>query len=134
MIQFFRDEKSRLYHYLTNHNLCIEGAKKIGAVIVNLGAEDLMEGKPYLVFGLIWQIIKIGLLKEVTVERHPELMQLAEEGGVDLQSLPAEELLLKWFNYHLRKNGYSDQVANFTTDVKVGFHSLWIKRGLIPPS
>ena len=45
MIKYFRDEKSRVYNMITNQNLCIEGAKKIGAIVVNMGAEDLMIGK-----------------------------------------------------------------------------------------
>lgn len=118
MIKYFRDEKSKLYHCITNHNLCLDGARKIGAVIVNLGAEDLMEGKPYLVFGLIWQIIKIGLLRHVSLEAHPELHQLREEGEDDLSNLPPEELLLKWMNYHLKKSGHSYQVTNFSDDIK----------------
>jgi hypothetical protein len=48
MIKAFRDEKSKTYQVIVNHNLCIEGAKKIGAVVVNLGAEDLMVGKVLL--------------------------------------------------------------------------------------
>lgn len=119
IVKYFRDEKSKMYHQLTNLNLSIVGAKKIGAVVVNLGAEDLMAGKPYLVFGLLWQIIKIGLLKEVSVQKHPELLQLQNDGEEDMANLPAEALLLKWMNYHLKKtSGGAEFVSNFAKDVK----------------
>jgi hypothetical protein len=45
MIKYFNDEKSVIYHRIVNQNLCIDGARQIGAIIVNLGAEDLLEGK-----------------------------------------------------------------------------------------
>jgi plastin-1 len=118
MIKYFKDERSKTYHQINNHNLAIDGAKKIGAIIVNLGAEDLLEGKPYLVFGLLWQIIKIGLLKEVTTEKHPELLLLVEGDDVS-RNLPPEELLLKWFNWQLeRATGGSMNVHNLSKDIK----------------
>jgi plastin-1 len=121
----FRDEKSRTYNQIANHNLCIDGARKIGAIVVNLGAEDLMEGKPYLVFGLLWQVIKIGMLREVTLEKHPELLQLQEGDEEDLKNLPAEELLLKWLNWHLKKSiGQDFQVENFSADIHVRWLSI----------
>ena len=114
VIKQFRDDKAKIHHVIVNQNLCIEGAKKIGAVVVNMGAEDLAEGKPYLVFGLLWQIIKIGLLQEVDVGKHPELAGL-KEGEEDLANLPPEELLLKWFNWHLKRAGTEEFVANFSS-------------------
>lgn len=119
MIMRFRDERSRTYHQLQNHLLCIEGARRIGAKIVNVGPEDLVEGKPYLVFGLLWQIIKVGLLKDISVSKHPEMFADMADAGVDMSKLPAEELLLKWFNWHLKKCKSGLTVTNFSADMKV---------------
>jgi plastin-1 len=69
---------------------------------------------------LVWQIIKIGLLKEVTLEKHPELLRL-KEGEEDISNLPPEELLLKWVNYHLKKADVAERVENFSSDLKVCF-------------
>lgn len=33
--------------------------------------------------------------------------------------MPAEKILLRWMNFHLRKAGYKKIVSNFTSDVKV---------------
>jgi plastin-2 len=38
--------------------------------VVNIGAEDLKEGKPYLVLGLLWQVIKIGLFADIELSRN----------------------------------------------------------------
>lgn len=113
-------EKTRILHSICNQNLVLEGAKRIGAVVVNLGAEDLHAGKPYLVFGLLWQIIKIASLKEVSLERHPEVWDQLGDSKESLGNVHPEELLLKWLNYHFRKstNDDSTSVSNFSSDLK----------------
>ena len=36
----------------------------------------------------------------------------------DLMSLPADAILLRWFNYHLQEAGSSRRVHNFSGDIK----------------
>ena len=48
-----------------NNNLVIFSAKGIGCNVVNIGSADLIEGREHLILGLIWQIIKIGLLNKI---------------------------------------------------------------------
>lgn len=38
--------------------------------MVNIGAQDLKEGKPHLVLGLLWQIIKVGLFADIEISRN----------------------------------------------------------------
>ena len=40
---------------IENCNLAINAAKSIGCQITNIGATDLMEGRPHLVLGIAWQ-------------------------------------------------------------------------------
>jgi hypothetical protein len=54
------------------------------------------------------------------------IVQLAEELKWDdhqefeeLLRLPAEKLLLRWMNYHLKKAGYQKVVSNYSSDIKV---------------
>lgn len=51
-------------------NLALNSASAIGCHVVNIGAEDLNEGKPYLVLGLLWQVIKIGLFADIELSRN----------------------------------------------------------------
>jgi len=69
---------------------------------------------------MIWQLVKIQLLNNISLKNHPELIRLLEEGEelADLMKLTPEQLLLRWFNYHLKQAGSSKRVKNFTTDVK----------------
>jgi len=100
--------------------LAINSAASIGCSIVNIGAQDLMDGTHHLVLGLLWQIIKIGLLSKVNLKLHPELYRLLEEGETleDLMKLSAEQILLRWFNFHLKEAGSNRRVHNFSGDIK----------------
>jgi plastin-1 len=103
-----------------NNNLVINSAKAIGCSVVNIGSQDLIEGREHLVLGLVWQIIKVGLLGKVNLQLHPELYRLLAPGEAleDLLKLPADELLLRWFNYHLCQAGWHRKVTNFSSDIK----------------
>ena len=52
--------KLDVYRKTENLLLAINSAQAIGCNIVNIGAGDLMEGKPHLVLGLLWQIIRVS--------------------------------------------------------------------------
>lgn len=101
-----------------NLNLALNSASAIGCQVVNIGAQDLKEGKPHLVLGLLWQIIRIGLFANIELSRNEALAALLEEGETleDLMRLSPEELLLRWMNFHLKKVGIT--VKNFSSDVK----------------
>ncbi|RXM97399.1 Plastin-3 [Acipenser ruthenus] len=53
-----------------NLNLALNSASAIGCHVVNIGALDLREGKPHLVLGLLWQIIKIGLFADIELSKN----------------------------------------------------------------
>lgn len=103
-----------------NQNLCINSAKAIGCSVVNIGASDLVSGTEHLVLGLVWQIIKIQLLCNINLKHHPELCRLLEPGEdlASLLKLSPEQILIRWFNYHLRRAGSPRTVSNFGNDIK----------------
>jgi plastin-1 len=105
-----------------NNNLVINSAKAIGCSVVNIGASDLIEGKQHLVLGLVWQIIKRGLTAKINLQYHPELYRLLadQETLDDLLSLPAEEILVRWFNYQLKASGKWEKphITNFSSDLR----------------
>ncbi|KAJ6843596.1 fimbrin-5-like [Iris pallida] len=105
-----------------NHTLCLNSAKAIGCTVVNIGTQDLVEGRPHLLLGLISQIIKIQLLADLNLKKTPQLVELVDDSRdvEELLSLPPEKMLLKWMNFHLKKAGYEKTVTNFSSDVKDG--------------
>jgi len=92
------------FHMTENNNVVIESAKGIGCSVVNIGARDIAEVNETLILGLIWQIIRRGLLGKIDIKLHPELYRLLEDGETLEQflRLPPEQIVLRWFNYHLK--------------------------------
>eukprot|EP01080_Neovahlkampfia_damariscottae_P010188 gene10188-2607_t len=103
-----------------NCTLCVNSATGIGVSTVNIGANDIIEGTPHIVLGIVWQIIKVGLLAEISLKDHPELIVLMEEGETvaDMLKKNPEEILRRWFNYQLNKAGSDRRVKGFTDDIK----------------
>jgi len=100
--------KLNTFHMTENNNIVIESAKGIGCSVVNIGAQDIIEVREHLILGLIWQIIRRGLLGKIDIKLHPELYRLLENGETLEQflRLPPEQILLRWFNYHLKNAGW----------------------------
>uniref|UniRef100_A0A8C5ALP9 Plastin-3 n=1 Tax=Gadus morhua TaxID=8049 RepID=A0A8C5ALP9_GADMO len=115
--------KKKLTPFTTqeNLNLALNSASAIGCHVVNIGALDLKEGKPHLVLGLLWQIIKIGLFADIELSRNEALAALLRDGETleDLMKLSPEELLLRWANFHLENAGWQ-KISNFSGDIKAG--------------
>lgn len=105
-----------------NANIVINSAKAIGCIVVNVHSEDIIDGKEHLILGLIWQIIRRGLLSKVDIKYHPELYRLLDDDETLEQfiRLPPEQILLRWFNYHLKIAGSQRRVANFAKDISDG--------------
>ncbi|CAM0881247.1 unnamed protein product [Alopecurus aequalis] len=103
-----------------NHTLCLNSAKAIGCTVVNIGTQDLAEGRPHLILGLISQIIKIQLLADVNLKSTPQLVELVEDSQEmeELMNLSPEKILLRWMNFQLKKGGFQRTVTNFSSDIK----------------
>ncbi|KAJ1985872.1 fimbrin [Dimargaris cristalligena] len=129
-----RGKKLSPFQIIENNNLVVNSAKAIGCSVVNIGSQDLIEGREHLILGLIWQIIKIGLLAKIDIKLHPELYRLLEEDETLEQflKLPADAILLRWFNYHLKAANWNRRVSNFSTDVKDGENYTVLLNQLVP--
>jgi plastin-1 len=103
-----RNKALNAFQMTENNNLVIQSAKAIGCSVVNIGSSDIAEGREHLILGLIWQIIRRGLLAQIDIKLHPELYRLCEEGETidDLLRLTPDQILLRWFNYHLKAAGW----------------------------
>ncbi|XP_050383649.1 fimbrin-5-like [Argentina anserina] len=117
-----------------NHTLCLNSAKAIGCTVVNIGTQDLAEGRPHLLLGLISQIIKIQLLADLNLKKTPQLVELVDDSQEveELLGLPPEKVLLKWMNFHLKKAGYEKQVTNFSSDIKDGAAYAYLINAIAP--
>lgn len=105
-----------------NLNLCLNSSKMIGCVIVNITAPLIQEKRAHIILGLLWQIIRSQAESKINLHDNPYLIRLKHENEEigDLLKLSPEQLLLRWFNYHLEKAGSTNRVKNFSADVKDG--------------
>lgn len=62
-------KKLNVYTIQENNILVVNSASAIGCNLVNIGAEDLLAGKPHLVLGLMWQIIRVGAAWQTLMNR-----------------------------------------------------------------
>ncbi|CAH8584096.1 unnamed protein product [Schistosoma bovis] len=108
------------YQMHENITLALNSARAIGCNVVNIGAGDIWNGTKHLLLGLLWQIIKIGLLKQINVVAHAELATLleGEETINDFAKLSPEEILIRWVNYHLKGTDSGTRMENFSFDVR----------------
>lgn len=105
------------YSKLENLTLSLMSAQAIGCNIVNIDADDIIKGKPHLVLGMIWQIIRVGLFSHINLEHVPGMFRLLKEGETldGLRRLTPEQILLRWANHHL---------ANVSPSIMVVY--LWL--------
>ncbi len=126
--------KLNAFQMTENNNLAVNSAKAIGCSVVNIGSGDIMEAREHLILGLIWQIVRIGLMSKITLNNHPELFRLLEPGEDinDLLKLPPEQILLRWLNYHLKNAGSDRRVNNFSGDIKDSVVYTIVMNRLVP--
>lgn len=113
-------DNMNVFQMAENLKLALNSAKTIGCQVINIFPDTIIDEKHVLVLGLLWQVIKQIILGEINLKNHPQLVRLLKEGEQlsDLLTMNPEELLLRWFNYHLTAAGYDKKITNFTTDVK----------------
>lgn len=129
-----RMKKLNQFHMTENNNIVINSAKAIGCSVVNIGSGDMIEVREHLILGLIWQIIRRGLLGKIDIKLHPELYRLLEDDETLEQflRLPPEQILLRWFNYHLKAAKWHRAVSNFSKDVSDGENYTVLLNQLAP--
>jgi len=116
-----KKDNMNIFQQVENLNLAISAAKSIGLNCIGLNYDSIMDGKNYImVLGLMWQVVKLVVMRNIQLKHHPELIRLLNPGEQlsDLLKLSPEQLLLRWFNYHLKQAGYDKKITNFSGDVK----------------
>ncbi|VDD74599.1 unnamed protein product [Mesocestoides corti] len=115
-----RGKRLTTYQIMENITLALNSARAIGCNVVNIGAADIVDGTRHLLLGLLWQIIKIGLLRQINVVAHSELVALLDEDETitEFAKLAPEQILMRWVNYHLKRADCDTRMENFTMDIK----------------
>ena len=57
-----------LYKATENLNAALKAAESAGLQVVNIGAADIIEGRPASILGLSWQLIRVHLLAQINLK------------------------------------------------------------------
>ena len=97
-----------------NLNLALASIKSIGLKVIGVDAELIRKRTESLILGLLWQLIRIILMKDINLKHVPELARLVyedkDEELADLLRLPVEEILVRWVNHHMTEAGSSRRI------------------------
>jgi hypothetical protein len=111
-------QKSKLNRFEINQNIdaALDGCRRLKLQIVNIGAEDVISGTAFhLVLGVLWQLVRLDLLNQLTRAKHRMRNMLGEATNID--ALVPEQVLILWVNYHLEQAGSARRLANFAGDI-----------------
>ena len=103
-------------HY---YNLIINSAKSIGCLI-EITADDIIKGDKLKFLTLLQEILKLIVLKKISLKEYPQLLRLREpkEEDEELLLLGPEDFLKRWFNFYLTKANHPNKLTNFNDDLK----------------
>lgn len=97
----------------------IAAGKGLGIKMIGIGEKDFIDGIPHLILTVLWQAIRLHMTQKITLKDTPEIMRLCHEGEdlASLMKLPADDILIRWINFHLNKVGQDRRVKNLGMDL-----------------
>jgi len=96
-----------IFEVNNNLKLGLAASKSLGVKLIGVAPADFVKKVPHLMLTALWQLLRLAVAKKLSLGDCPELYRLLKEGeelGVFSKMKP-EEILIRWVNYHLRKNG-----------------------------
>lgn len=87
-----------------------------------------------MILAVLWQVIRLYLTQAIDLKHCPEIMRLAEEGEelADLMKLAPEAILIRWINFHLKKQNVEKRVTNLGSDLKDSQALIYVMNRLEP--
>jgi|LauGreDrversion4_2_1035121.scaffolds.fasta_scaffold85354_2 plastin-1 len=128
-----KKDNMNIYQQTENVKLALTASKAIGIKIVGIFPDSILDGN-VIVMGLIWQVLRLIVTKEINLKKIPQLIRLLQDGEEinDLLKMNPEDLLVRWFNFHLANAGYSGKITNFSTDIKDSEKYVYLFNQLSP--
>ncbi|KAJ1557772.1 phospholipid scramblase 1 [Nowakowskiella sp. JEL0078] len=124
-------------HMSENLQKVLVAAKQIGCQVHNLGPEDIKAAVPHLCLGLIWQVIKIGLLSKVVFDTSPRQSTFNDSNSKKTSggnsTANHEKVLLEWMNNVLEKAGCTRKSSNFGNDLADSVCLSFLVHYISPP-
>lgn len=131
--RLIKKNANSVYQQQENLTHALDGCKRIGLQVSSMGVPDLSGGKPHMILGLLWQVIRKGLLSQVNMDLHPELSLMIEDHEtVQFKNATPDQNLLRWVNFQLKRTNYPKQVNNLRTDIMDGQAYLALMEAIAP--
>lgn len=70
------EEPLSLYRSNENLNVALQAAEAGGLQVVNIGASDIIQGRPASILGLTWQLIRVHLLAQINLKVNQIMMMI----------------------------------------------------------
>ena len=116
-----KNENMTEFQQRQNLNLAISAAKSIGLRCGDITSEIIIEKSNLSsIMKFIGEICHFLLLHNINLRNYPELVNILNKNEeiTELLKYSPEQILLKWFNYHLKAAGYEKPINNFSEDIK----------------
>lgn len=136
-VRFMHDKpKLSVWQCQENCMYVLKGARSLGLRLVNIGPEDIAAGeKKYLILGLVWQLVALDINRQVSKmvsELDTSCLRREGEDKEDFDKLVPEEVLMRWFNFHLENARTDRRVTNFDRDIRDSVCYLYLLNQLEP--
>mmetsp|Transcript_29274 Transcript_29274/g.36359 ORF Transcript_29274/g.36359 Transcript_29274/m.36359 type:complete len:564 (+) Transcript_29274:61-1752(+) len=101
--------------------------------VIGVDAQTFLDKTPYLMLGILWQLVRILSMKTITLAECPEIYRLLQDGEElsDLQKLKSEDILIRWLNFHLRAAG-QEPVSNLGSNLADSKKLVYVLNQLDP--
>jgi len=105
-----KEGKLNIFKKAENIILGLNSALALGCKVVNIRPDDIAVGVPHLILGLLWQIIRHALLKNISLARNINIAVLLKPGEdlSVLEALAPEQIIMRWLNHHLQRASDND--------------------------
>ena len=119
MDEIKKDEGMNVYDKYDNLNKGIAGAKQVG-VASETNADDILDKDKQRANDLLGDLLARVTVPKNVIKENKDTEQLCKEGETvdDVANLPLPDFLLRWFNQHLQKSEYPNEVTNYSDDLK----------------
>lgn len=75
-------KKPNVFQADQNIKLCLDAAKHLRVLLVNVGPSDFVQGVPHLILGVLWQVIRVNIVHKI----HAIITSKAAPAGAQLSA------------------------------------------------
>lgn len=101
--------------------MALASTKSVGGNVDGVQPSDITNGRKAFVIHSLREIFRCKPLHGLNFKERPYLIGLKNENEEvgDVLKLSSENILMRWFNFHLKNAGNPQGITNFDSDLAV---------------